>query len=312
MPKIGVYRSATPDIAPIQAYETFLNKPVDCVLSFMADSPTWAQFEQAVLQSVTNGPPGSHSAMEWAPLLGSRQLVLGVPACVQGSTWATEASGANDAHWAALAQNLVSAGLGGSILRIAREFQGGWPWKVTAATIAAHQAGWAHIVGVMRGAGFTGLFMWNPYIGTFTPASEVVSAYPGDATVDIIGLDLYDGGYTPAGEIIRTAAQQQAVWDNFRDQWDGLTGWRNWAASHKPLAYPEWGLGLWNAGNLYGGGGDNALFVSEMAAWIKDTQPYMHAFWEDAGMGVSDPDNYPQRLIAVPTARSAFLTAFGT
>lgn len=312
---IGVFRGSTPNLAAIQAYETFLNMPagttVDYVLAFTGDSPTWPQFEQAMLQSHTNGPAGTVSATAWAPLLGGRQLVLGVPACVQGTSWADEASGANDAHWQALAATLVTGGLGNCILRIAREFQG-FPWKVTAATAASHKAGWTRIVGVMRAAGFTGKFMWNPYIGPFRPASEVVSAYPGNATVDIIGIDLFDGGY-PAigqgGDIIRTAAQQQAVWNNFRDQWDGLEGYRNWAP--RPLAYPEWGLGLWNSGDAYGGGGDNPVLINEMAAWIKDTSPFMHAFWEDAGMGVSDPDSLPARRIAVPQARAAFLASFG-
>ncbi len=158
--------------------------------------------------------------------------------------------------------------------------------------------------------------MWNPYIGPFSPASEVVSAYPGSAVVDIIGIDLYDGGYPPigqGGDIIRTAAQQQAVWAGFRDMWDGLVGYHNWAANSagRPLAYPEWGLGLWNSGGGYGGGGDNPVLINEMAAWMKDTSPFMHAFWEDAGMGVSDPDSLPARRIAVPRARAAFLASFG-
>jgi hypothetical protein len=314
----GVYRGSTPDISRIEAYEAFLGMPagttVGFVLAFMADAPSWPDFERGALQSHTNGPAGPHSAAEWAPLLAGRQLVLGVPACVQGTTWAQEAAGANDAHWRALAAALTAGGLGGCVLRIARELQG-FPWKVTAATAGDHKAGWQRIVSTMRAAGFTGKFMWNPYIGPFKPPGEVVNAYPGNATVDVIGIDLYDGGYPligQGGDFIRTPAQQQAVWNNFRDQWDGLEGYRNWAASiGRPLAYPEWGLGLWNSGGNYGGGGDNPILINEMAAWMKDTRPFMHAFWEDAGMGVSDPDAHPARQVAVPASRAAFLAAFG-
>lgn len=319
--QLGVYRGAAADIAPIVAYEKFLGLPagrtVDYVLAFMADSPaSWRQFETAALQAVTNGEPGQYTAADWVPQLGPRKLMLAVPACCMGTSWAQEAAGANDAHWAQLARNLAVAGLGSCVLRIGREFNGSWyRWKVTPASAPGYQAAYPRIVSVMRTAGFTGQFMWNPIVGqgSFGPASGVENVYPGDGVVDIIGLDLYDGGYSPAGEIIRTTTQQRAVWNGFRDQWDGLTGWRQLAFSHgKPLAYPEWGLQLWNTGALYSGGGDNALFIREMAAWMQDTATWMHALWEDPGMGVADPDDHPRRLVAVPQARAAFLAAFGT
>jgi hypothetical protein len=313
-----VYRGSAPDISRIEAYEAFLGMPagttVDYVLAFMADTPSWADFERGALQSRTNGPASAHSAAEWAPLLGTRKLVLATPACVQGTTWAQEAAGANDTHWANLAQNLAGGGLGGCVLRIAREFNENWyPWTVNPANAAAFTSGYAHIVTVVRAAGFTGKFMFNPYLGqgTLGPNSGVENVWPGDSVVDVIGLDFYDGGY-PGGEVVRSVAQQQAAWNTMRDQWDGLTGWRKLAAAHrKPLAYPEWGLHLWNDAGVYIGGGDNANFIREMAAWFKDNPPFMQALWEDAGMGVSDPGALPQRLVAVPAARAAYLAAFG-
>jgi Glycosyl hydrolase family 26 len=320
---VGVYRGAVPDITRIQDYEAFLGMPagttVDFVLAFMADDPSWPQFGAAILQSRTNGPAGSHSAAEWAPLLDSRRLVLAVPACCQGSSWADEAAGVNDVHWAALAYMLVNGGLGSCVLRIAREFTGSWyPWTVNPGNAAAFQAGYARIVSTMRDAGFTGQFMWNPYLGqgTMGPNLGAENCWPGDSVVDVIGIDFYDGGY-PAGEMVRTADQQRAAWAKLRDQWDGLSGWVHFAKDlkHKPLAYPEWGLRLWNDNGKYMGGGDNALLVTEMAAWMKNTgqngKTFMHAFWEDSGMGVSDPDGYPGRLVAVRAARAEFTSLFG-
>ena len=94
--------------------------------------------------------------------------------------------------------------------------------------------------------------------------------------------------------------------------WDGLIGWHNLAISQgKPLCYPEWGLRLWEDAHVYKGGGDDANFITQMAAWMKDTKPLMHAFWEDRWMGVSDPDNRPSRVVTVPHARQAFLEEFG-
>lgn len=324
---IGVYRGAAVDIIPVQAYEAFLGMragtTVSYVLAFMLDNPTWPQFEQAILAAGTNsGVPGP-SATAWAPLLGGRQLMLAVPACCQGTTWADEASSANDTHWAALTQTLVRGGLGSCLLRIGREFTGGWyRWSASTNTASGnyyqtYQAGYAHVVQVMKAAGFTGKFIWNPYLGqgTMGPSTGAENAYPGDSVVDWIGIDVYDGpdgtNY-PAGEVIRTPAQQQAVWNRLLTQWDGLEGWRNWAVGrNKPLCYPEYGLRLWNDGGVYKGGGDNAVFIREFAAWFRDTRPAMAALWEDPGMGVSDPDDDPRRLVAVPEARQAFLAAFG-
>jgi hypothetical protein len=231
-----------------------------------------------------------------------------------GTTWADESSGVNDAHWKALTATLINAGLGSCLLRIAREFNTGYAWKATPSNASAYMSGYARIVNTMRAAGFTGKFMWNSMIGqgNFGPNAGVESVYPGDSVVDIIGLDMYDGWVYPAGEEIRTVAQQQTAWNSYRDQWDGLTGWRALAASHgKPLCYPEWGLQLWNVGGKYVGGGDNSLFITEMAAWFKDSGTYFHALWEDTGMGVMDPDDSPWRNIAVPNSREAFLYSFG-
>lgn len=325
---IGVYRGAAVDIATVEAYEQFVGIPqgqtVRYVLAFMPDSPSWPQFEQAILAATTNGGAGRTPATAWAPLLGGRKLMLAVPACVQGTTWADEASGANDAHWRALAQTLTEGGLAGSVIRIGREFNGGWyRWSVSTSTSSGnyyknYQAGYAHVVGVMKAAGFSGTFVWNPYLGrgTMGPSLGAETCEPAGGVVDVIGIDLYDGpnGNYPPGEQIRSAAQQQAAWSSYHDTgtWDGLMGWRSLALSRgKPLCYPEWGLRLWNDAGVYKGGGDNAIFVNEMAAWMKDTGPFMHAFWEDTGMGVADPDDSPQRLVAVPQARQAFLEQFG-
>lgn len=320
---IGVYRTSLPNLAAVQAYESFLGLPsgttVDYVLAFMADTPaSWAQFEDAILAKATNGGPSTTSATAWAPLLGSRKLMLAAPACCMGTTWTQEAAGANDAHWAALARTLVTGGLGGCVLRIGRELSGSWyRWQVTPSNVATYRTAYAHIVTVMRDAGFTGKFMWNPYLGqgTFGPKAGVEDAYPGDGCVDVIGVDLYDGDWTgiyPSNPDSATTAQQQRVWDEMLTEWDSLRGWYNLARAHgKPLAFPEWGLRLWKDAGVYHGGGDNAVLTGGMAEFIKGCGAFMHAMWEDANMGVSDPDNSPGRLCGVPQARAVFLREFG-
>jgi hypothetical protein len=312
-----------PVVAPdrLAAYETFLNRQVEYVLAFMVDRPNWAEFEGAILQSRTNGPGGYASAPDWSALLGTRRMMLGVPACAMGTTWKDEAAGVNDAHWAALAIRLVAAGLGNAVLRLAREMNTPYAWGVTPATAADHKAGWIHITQVMKavpGAGFK--FCWNPIIGqgSFGPSAGVESCYPDAGTVDVIGLDVYDWGYTAQAETIRTPAEQQAFFTSQLTMWDGLTGWRTFAASRNlSLCFPEWGLKLWGAGSTYNGGGDNPYFIQHMASFMKaGSDPgdplAMQALWEDTGMGVFDPDDHPARRIEVPNARAMHLREFGS
>jgi len=325
---LGVYREGS-DIAAIEAYEAFLGMPagqaVQFVVDGMPDKPTWAQFEAGTLAGATNAPGGSKTAVSaWGHgILGPRRLVLAVPACVQGSHWSDEASGANDGHWRALGSGLVSGGLGNAVLRIGREFNGGWyPWTPTwggAGNDLPHYiAGYRHVVSVLRsqpGAAFT--FMWNPCIGVVNgilAAGGVERAYPGPAAVDVVGLDIYDGDWTGIYDdtFPRTPDQQLASFrKNILSCADGLERWQ-WLADGwgKPLAYPEWGLRLWLDGDAYRGGGDNPVFIREMAAWFDRHRPWMAALWEDTGGGVMDPDGHPRRRVPVPQARQMFLEAF--
>jgi hypothetical protein len=318
---IGFYPGPTVGLTRLNDYETFIGRQVDYVLTFMPSSPTWAQYEAGNLQGVTNGPGGANNASDWAPLLGSRRMMIATPACVQGTTWAQEAAGVNDAHHRALATNLVAAGLGNSLIRLAREMNAGYPWAVTPSNASDHKAGWIHIVNVFKsvtGANFK--FCWNPIIGQgpFGPNAGVESAYPDQGTVDVIGLDVYDWGYAVSAETIRAQSDQATFFANQLSQWDGLTGWRSFAQSRNlSLCFPEWGLKLWGTGNSYNGGGDNPYFVQHMASFMKassdPTDPLaMAAFWEDAGQGVFDPDNYPARRVEVPNSRAMFLKEFGS
>jgi len=325
----GVYRGAPADIAPIAAYERFLGRQVTYVVAFMADTPaSWAQFEAGTLAASTNGGPGPHTAADWAPILGGRKLALAVPACCMGSTWADEAAGKNDQHWAALARTLITAGLGNSTLRIAREFNGSWyRWTVNGGNAAAYRTAYARIVTVMRGVpGAAFRFCWNPCLGqgTFGPGSGAETAWPGAGVVDEIGLDVYDGdwaGIYPGHADQITTTQQQQVWDGMLTEWDSLRGWYNVArgavpampvpAGGIPLSFPEWGLRTWMDGGTYHGGGDNAILIRGMAEFITGCGAAWHALWEDPLRGVADPDTAPGRLCAVPMARAAFLGMFG-
>jgi hypothetical protein len=173
------------------------------------------------------------------------------------------AGGAYDSYFVTLAQNLVSAGASSAYLRLGWEFDGSWfTWAAQSpAAEASYAAYFAHIVTAMRsvpGAAFR--FVWNPDAGAFTETGySVAAAYPGDAYVNVIGLDAYDQTWatpqTPANAWSSTTLPSLVAAGQF-------------AASHgKPLAMTEWGLSIRSDGH---GLGDDPFYIDQMVAWMEN------------------------------------------
>jgi Glycosyl hydrolase family 26 len=168
----------------------------------------------AAFDAWRGGPPSTYAldfivANDWNPIAfpyywanawrGSRyRVVYSVPMLPSnGATLAIGATGAYDPYFAEMARNLVAAGQGNAILRIGWEFNGDWyPWSASQDP-AAFVAYWQRIVDAIRavpGAHFT--FDWAPNLGRAAVAPD--SVYPGDAYVDVIGLDVHDQDWSPA------------------------------------------------------------------------------------------------------------------
>jgi hypothetical protein len=236
----------------------------------------------------------------------------------QGKTWswADAAGGALDAVWKQEGQNLVASNQANAVLRGNHEFNGGWfPWRVNNGEQADFIKAWQRWVTVLRsvpGQHFS--FDWNPTIGQ-EALQNPESAYPGDAYVTRIALDVYDGYYGTGfsqGGAQPSAAQRDAVWNTILNGPRGLVFWKNFANQHgKHMSFPEWGLRNWTEsdGKVHGGG-DDAAFIQRMAAIFTDPSYHVdyQAFWEDptnGGRGVYDPDS--GRTVPVPNARAAYL-----
>ena len=138
-----------------------------------------------------DGWKGSGDRMIWA--------VQMLPALHQFSL-ATGAASDYDNYFYNLAENLVAAGMGNSILRLGWEFnQRKFPWY--AAGQSSNFVGyWRQIVTTMRtapGANFE--FVWNPSRGDNGPKDQAMgnfaNYYPGDSYVDMIGMDVYDSAW---------------------------------------------------------------------------------------------------------------------
>jgi hypothetical protein len=158
------------------------------------------------------------------------------------------AAGDFDQYFRILAQRLVADGAGDTILIPGWEMNGTTYTSRCAPDPAAWQAYWRAIVDTMRSVpGQRFRFDFDPTRGTNDiPWTE---CYPGDAYVDIIGMDNYD----------------QSPGRSFADyvnQPYGLAEQASFAAAHhKPISFPEWGLFDY---------GDDPAFVTDMLGWIAD------------------------------------------
>ena len=138
------------------------------------------------------------------------------------------------------------------------------PWNATTPSAEASFAAYfRQIVTAMRSvSGEQFRFVWNPDAGAFTQSGySVAAAYPGNAYVDVIGLDAYDQSWatpqTPANAWASTTLPS-------------LTAAQQFASSNgKPLAFCEWGVAIRSDGH---GLGDDPYYVNQMVAWMQSQQ----------------------------------------
>lgn len=223
-------------------------------------------------------------------------LVLTVPMLPRrGATLSAGAQGAYDHHFVRLAERLVEAGYGRSVIRLGHEANGDWfPWAASRAP-GAYTTYWRRIVTAMRSVpGGAFRFDWTVARGPQAVAADRL--YPGDDVVDVIGMDVYDRDPEhPPGP---------RRWEKFLTQPYGLDWLASFAAAHnKRISISEWGLAQTRNSN---GGGDNPFFVEQMAAWFKTHDVWYHVYFE-----VDAPDAR-HRLLGghFPNAAVRFRTLF--
>jgi hypothetical protein len=226
------------------------------------------------------------------------RLVLGVPmiptrAGTPVGTLAAGATGRYDPEFTTLAQTLVAFGEGDAVLRLGWEFNGTWyAWSVTDDPDAANFAQYfRHIVTAMRSVpGSSFRFVWNATSGASPVAPQ--KAYPGDAYVDYVGLDLYDQAWDIPLDPVR-------AWSKYLSEDNGLAALASFAsAHHKAVAIPEWGITIRSDGH---GLGDDPLFVGEMAKWVSTHDVAFTSYFDfDAADGQHDilDGRFPRSLAA--------------
>jgi ribosomal protein L24E len=243
------------------------------VAAFDAATGTQSQIATEYLPSNSgwSGMDGAGGTLSW--LTGAwagkgYTLSVGVPIIPTNSSGAavgslaTGATGAYNSYFVTLAQTLIAGGEGNAYLRLGWEFDGNWfpSWSARTPAAEADFGGYFdQIVTAMRSVpGENFKFVWNPDVGAFAESGyNVTLAYPGNAYVNVIGVDAYDETWasprTPATAWNVTLLPALNTAESFA------------AAQGKPFAVCEWGIAF-----LSNGLGDDPLYVDSFAAWMKN------------------------------------------
>jgi hypothetical protein len=264
----GVYPGYS-DMSALGGFESWLGRDVNYVVQFGDQvaanflGSIWGQVTKAgQLQTIA----GRVTLVESVPLAFGSQLDANTAAgqAAAAANLTATVNGSNDSKFRQAAVMLQQGGYGDAIIRIGWEFDGGWyPWSSNG-NCALWQNAFRHVHDVFTSVSPNFRFDWN---GNSTSLkTQAACAYPGDAYVDIIGLDNYDMGLSaPYNTTTHTWADPNtafstAITPNLQFQRDFAI------AHHKQVSFPEWGL-FSGDGHILGGG-DNPVYIQRMHDWM--------------------------------------------
>ncbi|MER5579224.1 glycoside hydrolase family 26 protein [Streptomyces massasporeus] len=218
----------------------------------------------------------------WRRERADRLLVLNVPMMERNeeglSDWEVRrllrqaAEGSFDHHFRKLAERLVELGVPDTVLVLG--------WEMNGITYT-HRCGpdpeswkqyWNRIVTTMRSVpGQKFRFDFTPSRGR--DAVPWTQCYPGDDTVDIIGMDAYD---QPRGMSFDEQVKEPY----------GLQHHVEFAKAHgKAISFPEWGLFR---------NGDNSEYMKRMLTWMDEHKPLYQTLTDYCPHGVWQCDDNPR------------------
>lgn len=215
---------ASPSVDELRQAEARLGFPVS-IVSLYADFV--APFPSATVAAVHGG--NAAALISWEPWDWTAGGSLDQPAFSMASI----AAGVHDetiATWLGAAQQATAGGR--VIVRFAPEMNGDWnPWSpgVNGTTPGDVVAAWRHVHDVANSVGATSVeWMWNPNV--ILPGSTPLwRLYPGDAYVDLIGLDGFNWGTSRPG----------SRWQSFRELFEPTVRRLRVIAPDKPWGVAE-------------------------------------------------------------------------
>ncbi|GAA2568166.1 MULTISPECIES: glycoside hydrolase family 26 protein [Streptomyces] len=219
---------------------------------------------------------------DWRTREADRMLVLNVPMMERNEEHVGDdevrellrqgAAGRFDHHFRALAERLVALKVPDTVLVLGWEMNGTTYTHRCGPDPEAWKTYWNRIVTTMRAVpGQKFRFDFAPSRGR--DAVPWTQCYPGDDTVDIVGMDSYD---QPRGMSFDEQVKEPY----------GLQAHVDFAKAHgKPVSYPEWGLFR---------NGDNAAYMRRMLAWMDEHKPVYNTVTDYCPHGVWQCDDNPR------------------
>jgi len=278
-------------IATLQSIDDLTGHEFTCVTAYSNNSSNWAEWEQPWFATTSIA---DWQWARWVRQASDRRLILTlslVPLDAPANWRQVCAAGSYDGHARDLGQNLVAEGLSNSVIRLAPEANnpstGTASVGDTSAQLLAWRQCWAQVARSMRVPGSSFLFDWTANSGYRD--IPFASYYPGNAVVDIIGIDQYDalvdGHHVPPGP---------ARWRQLSSEPGGLDALIAFAQHQgKPIGIGEWG----EVGPpVPGGGGDDPYYISSMAALFSRVHVTYESYFDKSEGGTLTLSQVPKSL----------------
>ncbi len=219
-----------------------------------------------------------------------RTIYWSIPLIPEGATLAAAGVGRYDKHYVQAAREIAASVTGDVVIPI----RTGWEFNTNYMPWASHGREQNYILAYRRLVdGFRSVsprfrFEWTPNIGG---DDDPARAYPGDAHVDVIGMDAY---YNTRWD----ATDARLAWLHNLERRYGFRWLETFAAAHgKPTAYAEWGVMSAGAGP----------YLQSVSDWFDRHRPVYQSYW-------NSNSSFPGKLSdgAMPQAGAAYRAAFGS
>jgi hypothetical protein len=284
--------------AVVNSFQNATGSTVSCLGVYNTGGSAWSDWENPWV----SGPAGAGYSQWVAEAPSSRQLVIGQDLIPSGLAninnplgWEQScAAGDFDSYATTFATNLVAAGLQNSVIRLGEEMNGSWE-KDYVGTTTQEQNLWAtcfanEVTAMRKAPGEHLLIDWD--INACTSPIPYANYYPGNAYVDILGIDLYNASCD--------APNTALSFSQLANETYGLTSFEAFAAAQgKPMSFPEWGLTTQPSG-------DNPAYITSMGSTINNGNFAFEEYFD-----VVDGDTMLLDAGNTPLSDAAFQKAFG-